>query len=230
MFKHLNTLNPFDWFLITGITSLNLAYLIISDEMDSLGAISAISGVVCVVLVAKGNILNYLFGLINVSTYAYISYKADLYGDAALNFFYYLPMQIVGWFMWIRKRQNSESVTVKAGTMTFLQRVMLVFISIISVVLGAYILKYYEDPQPLKDSATTILSIIAMYLMVRRYMEQWPLWVVVNLISVIMWISAYYQGEEHSFLMIIMWIFYLINSLNGWRVWILLTRQSSTQQ
>ena len=46
MFKHLNTLNPFDWFLIIGITSLNLAYLIISDEMDSLGAISAISGVV----------------------------------------------------------------------------------------------------------------------------------------------------------------------------------------
>ena len=91
-------LSPYDWFLILGVLASNIAYSLMSDELDLIGSITSVAGVLCVVLVAKGNIWNYLFGLINVSMYAYVSFKATAFGDAALNALYYLPMQFIGYF------------------------------------------------------------------------------------------------------------------------------------
>ncbi len=226
-FRKLNTLKPFDWFLIVGIISINVIYSLLEKEFDIIGSIAGITGVVCVVLVAKGNIFNYFFGLVNVSLYALISYKAALYGDAALNAFYYLPMQFIGWYSWMGRRNNKESVTVVAKRMITSERVILVLISLTTVALTAWVLYILEDPQPIKDATTTVLSIIAMFLMVRRYMEQWVLWIIVNIISVVMWVIAFTSGESHSMLMVIMWLFYLANSVNGWIVWIRLSQNDS---
>ncbi len=227
-FNHINTLKPFDWLLIGGIILVNFLYAILEQELDVIGSLAAVTGVVCVVLVAKGNIFNYLFGFVNVSLYAWISFKAGLYGDAALNALYYFPMQFIGWYSWIGCRREEESVTIVARRMKTKDRAALALFSLVITVLVAFVLRYFKDPQPLKDSATTVLSIIAMFLMVRRFMEQWVLWVVVNLISVTMWIIALSNGESHSALMILMWIFYLANSLNGWITWLRLSQ--STQK
>ena len=86
-------LNLYDWFLIVGVIASNIIYSVMTGTLDVLGSVAGITGVLCVVLVAKGSIWNYIFGLVNVSLYAYISYKAALYGDAALNALYYVPMQ-----------------------------------------------------------------------------------------------------------------------------------------
>ncbi len=228
-FKKINTLRPFDWILIAGIISVNLIFSVMEAELDFIGSVAAVSGVICVVLVARGNILNYLFGIINVSLYAWIAFKANLYGDAALNALYYFPMQFIGWYSWIGKRQDLESVTVYARRMKSRERITLIIFSLLSVSAGAVILKYFNDPQPIKDSATTILSVTAMFLMVRRYMEQWVLWIAVNIISVIMWSIALYEGVAHSALMVIMWLFYLANSINGWITWIQLSRNSQKE-
>ena len=224
-FKHINTLNPFDWFLIAGVIIFSLLYSVLSQTFDALGMIAGVSGIVCVVLVAKGNIFNYLFGLINVSLYAWIAFKAELYGDALLNAFYYLPMQFAGWYSWIRKREADESVTIVARRLTIRQRYLLTAVSVLTVIAGAFLLDMVNDPQPVKDSATTILSVIAMFLMVKVYMEQWILWVVVNVISIVMWSISFIEGEPHSMLMIIMWIFYLANSVNGWILWVKLSEE-----
>lgn len=218
-FNKLNTLKPFDWLLITGIIAANLIYSVQMGEFDVIGSIAGITGVACVVLVAKGNILNYFFGVINVSLYALVAFKAQLYGDAALNALYYLPMQFIGWYSWIGKRQEETSVTVDARRLSAMQRVRLLVLSLATVAITAYVLHLFKDPQPLKDAATTVLSVIAMFLMVRRFMEQWVLWVVVNVISVVMWVYALTSGESHSALMVIMWLFYLANSINGWVTW-----------
>ena len=78
-------LSLYDWFLIIGVIASNIIYSVLSGNLDVVGSLAGIAGVLCVVLVAKGSIWNYLFGLVNVSMYAYISYKASLYGDAVLN-------------------------------------------------------------------------------------------------------------------------------------------------
>ena len=215
-------LKPYDWFLIIGIIATNIIYSVLTKTMDLVGSITAISGVLCVVLVAKGNIWNYFFGLINVSMYAYVSFKASAYGDAALNALYYLPMQFIGWFAW-KKRMMSD-VKVKARRLSLTQRAWIALgCAVMTVALG-FVLQACGDGQPFKDSTTTVLSIVAQALMAMAFMEQWVLWIITNIISVVMWGICAARGEAHASVMVIMWSFYLLNSLNGLRVWIRLSR------
>ena len=224
-------LTGYDWFLIAGVIVTNIIYSVLTGTMDVVGSIAGITGVLCVVLVAKGSIWNYAFGLVNVSLYAWISYKAALYGDAGLNALYYLPMQFIGWWQW-RKRgaamSESESagdgVQVKARRLDWSQRVLLVLGCFAAVTAVGFLLKYLGDPQPFKDSATTVLSVVAQALMALAFMEQWALWIITNVISVIMWSVCVLRGEAHAGVMVIMWVFYLLNSINGFRVWLKLSK------
>ena len=226
-------LSLYDWFLIIGGIASNLIYTILSGDVDVVGSVAGIAGVLCVVLVAKGSIWNYFFGLINVSMYAYISYKASLYGDAALNALYYVPMQFIGWWQWrkrgaaMSKSESKDGVQVKARRFSWKQRVVLFAGCAAAVVAVAFVLKYVGDPQPLKDSTTTVLSIVAQALMALAFMEQWILWIITNIVSVIMWCVCVARGEAHAAVMVIMWSFYLLNSINGLKVWYNLSKDRS---
>lgn len=225
-------LSLYDWFLIVGVIVSNVIYSVHSGNLDIVGSVAGIAGVLCVVLVAKGSIWNYLFGIINVSMYAYISYKAELYGDAVLNAFYYVPMQFIGYWQW-RKRgaavteaqAEGQGVQVKARRFSWSQRALLAIGCTAAVIAGGFILKHFGDPQPFKDSTTTVLSIVAQALMALAFMEQWALWIITNVVSVAMWCVCVVRGEAHAAVMVIMWSFYLLNSINGLRVWLKLSRQ-----
>ena len=226
-------LSAYDWFLILGVIVSNIVYSVLSKDIDLVGSIAAVAGVLCVVLVAKGSIWNYVFGVVNVSLYAYISYKASLYGDAGLNALYYFPMQFIGWYQW-RKRGAAMSkveagdrpVQVTARRFNWKQRGLLFAGCAVAVVAGGFLLKYVGDPQPFKDSTTTVLSIVAQALMALAFMEQWILWMITNVVSVVMWCICAARGDAHASVMVIMWIFYLMNSLNGLRVWFGLSRNN----
>lgn len=229
--KNSRILNLYDCFLIVGVIASNAVYSLLSKEFDPVGSIAGIAGVICVVLVAKGSIWNYLFGIVNVSLYAWISYNASLYGDAGLNALYYLPMQFIGWWQWRRRgaatsiedaenRSGDDDMRVRARRMTWRQRAVLGLGCVALVTAGGFLLRYLGDPQPFKDSATTVLSIIAQALMALAFMEQWALWIVTNVISVAMWSVCVARGDAHAEVMVIMWVFYLLNSINGLRVWI----------
>lgn len=225
-------LSFYDWFLVIGVIASNIIYSALSGNVDLLGSAAGITGVLCVVLVAKGSIWNYLFGLVNVSLYAYISYKAALYGDAALNAFYYLPMQFIGYWQW-RKRgaaiseaeADGRGVQVKARRLTWKQRLVMAAGCTAAVVAVGFILRHFGDPQPFKDSTTTVLSIVAQAMMALAFMEQWALWIITNIVSVAMWVICVVRGEAHAAVMVIMWVFYLLNSINGLRVWLKLSRK-----
>ena len=229
-------LSTYDWFLIAGVIATNIVYSILTGTIDAVGSVASIAGVLCVVLVAKGSIWNYMFGIVNVSLYAWISYKAALYGDAALNAFYYVPMQFIGWWQWRRRgaavsdaEADGHGVQVRARRFTWSQRAILAGGCIVAVTACGFILKELGDPQPFKDSTTTILSIVAQALMALAFMEQWVLWIITNIVSVVMWCICVARGEAHAGVMVIMWTFYLLNSINGFRVWLKLSSSSDVQ-
>ena len=224
-------LSFYDWLLIAGVIVSNVIYSVLTGSLDAVGSLASISGVLCVVLVAKGSIWNYLFGLVNVSLYALISYKAALYGDAALNALYYVPMQFIGFWQWRRRgaamsetEAGDKGVQVRARRFSWAQRVILAVGCAAAVVAGGFILKHFGDPQPFKDSTTTVLSIVAQALMALAFMEQWALWIITNIVSVVMWTICVVRGEAHAGVMVIMWVFYLMNSINGLRVWLKLSK------
>lgn len=62
--------------------------------------VAAITGIVCVILVAKEDITNYYWGFINALTYGAIAWYSGYYGDWILNWFFFLPFQGIGWIVW----------------------------------------------------------------------------------------------------------------------------------
>ena len=110
-------LNAFDYFLILGTTAVSIASSLLGEGWDTIGFIVAVTGIINLVLCAKGNIWNYAFGIVYNAIYVYIAWHSKLYADSAIYLLYYLPMQFVGWAQW-KKNQNQESGAVNAVHLT----------------------------------------------------------------------------------------------------------------
>ena len=221
-------LNAFDLFLILGTTAVSIASSLLGDGWDTLGFIVAVTGIINLVLCAKGNLWNYLFGIIYNAIYVYIAWHSKLYADSAIYLLYYLPMQFVGWAQW-KKNQNQDSGAVNAVHLTRKTALVLLAVAIVLIPLFAWILSRpaIGDAQPWLDATTTVVSILAMYMMVKAIAEQWYIWVVLDAVQVIKWTVATIRGEEHAALMLVMFAFFLANAVYGLIQWNRLARQSS---
>ncbi|MCR5628891.1 nicotinamide riboside transporter PnuC [Eubacterium sp.] len=196
------------WLVFTNIVILGVS---ISQGDTWIGIAASVTGVFCVVLCGMGRVSNYFFGTINVILYAYIAWKAKYYGDVMLNLAYYFPTNILGWVLW-NKNINKETNAVYTKRMTIKQDVLLAIISVVSVYGYAYILKMLGGNLPLVDSMSTVFSVIAQILMIKRFTEQWIIWIIVDAVSVIMWVVAL-PKEGGSIAVLLMWSVYLINAI-----------------
>lgn len=206
------------WLII--FTLINVAVLIYSKE-GILGFTASVTGMLSVILVAKGKISNYYFGIINVVIYGFISYNSKYYGEAMLNILYFLPMQIIGFMMWRRNNVNiDESKEVKAERMTAKEIILWSVLSGIAVIVYGIILKKLNNTLPMADSFTTVLSVTAMILMVKRYIEQWIVWIMIDIVAIYMWLFI-----KSDYNITIMWTAYLVNAVYGLYNWAKLYRR-----
>lgn len=205
--------------LIT-FTLVNI-YLFFAWSDSLLGLISSISGMLCVVLVAKGKIANYYFGIVQTLTYAYIAYGYGLYGEAMLNALFYFPVQFIGIYLWRQHKTNRDvkGEDVKVTSLTT-KGWLYTLVSIVVLTIGyGYFLRYLEGNFVWTDSATNVLSITAQILMLKRFAEQWLLWISVNVLSIILWASALISQGGNDFSMLVMWTAFLFNSIYGYINW-----------
>lgn len=188
----------------------------------ALSILAAVTGVICVILCGLGKVSNYFFGTINVILYAIVAYKARYYGDVMLNVLYYLPTNIWGWILW-EKNIDRQSNTVYKRRMTLKQDIILLIVSVVSVFGYSYVLKLLGGNLPIVDSMSTVFSVIAQVLMIKRFTEQWVIWIVVDVVSVIMWFAALF-AEGASIAMLLMWSVYLGNAIIMYVKWRLETK------
>ena len=195
-----------------------IAYVLMPDS--PLGMISGIAGILCVVFVSKGKISNYFFGLIFAYTYFYVSWGSNFLGEMNTALYVYIPSQFIGYFMWKQNMQNDnsgESVIAKALTPKGWA------ILLVSVAIGTLCfvqaLKAAGGSSTTLDGLTTIITVAAQLLMILRYREQWLLWIVLNVLSILLW-----QGQPAMYLM---YSAYLLNSLYGYYNWTKLVKVES---
>ena len=179
--------------------------------------ISAICGITYTFIAGKGYPICYLFGLTGSSFYCLLALQNALWGNLLLYGLYYIPMQIIGYFKWKKNLKTNSSEIIK----TRLSRKE--FVSILSILtilttITYFILLASNDKHPLLDSITTIFSIGGMYLTVRRAIEQWLLWMIVNSLSLIMWINVVINGTK-AYSTAIMWFVYLFLAIYFYRQW-----------
>ncbi|WP_037570919.1 nicotinamide riboside transporter PnuC [Spirochaeta cellobiosiphila] len=182
------------------------------------GLIVFLTGVLCVVLTAKGNIWSFLYGLVNTLGYAWLAYKNNLFGEMGLNLFFFLPMNFIGFYMW--KKHLAESSEVEMLKMSSKGVALTLLVSALGIGLLGYALSLIAGQNtPYIDATTNILSIMATLLTAKRFREQWLLYIVLNVFTVIMWSIRTVNGSPDGPLMIVMWSAYLINAFYGYYNW-----------
>ena len=183
----------------------------------AMGIVSATTGVACVVCTGKGKLSAYLFGLVNTVLYAIISWKASFYGEVMLNALYYVPMQFYGFYVWSR-HINEETHEVEKRRMGAKGRCIMAMTVAAATVIYGWILQLLGGNMPYVDALSTVVSVVAMMISVKMYMEQWMLWILVDVVTIIMWGVQFYRGSD-SMATLLMWIVYLGNAVIMYVKW-----------
>lgn len=148
-----------------------------------------ILGILYVFLSIKQNILTWLLGLLTSVLYIYVFFDARFYADMSLQV-YYVWISIYGWILWA-KGSKKESVQEQIHvSKTSVKQYLVLGTIAIALWIGIYfILKYFTDsPIPVGDAFTTALSIVATWMLARKLIEHWILWVVIDFVSLVLYV------------------------------------------
>lgn len=156
----------------------------ISDWLKSqnlLETSGVITGILCVYLAAKNRIWSWPFAIISVIIYIFIFWNSKLYADMGLQV-YFLIMNFYGWYFWSQRNEN-EKTPVSSITA---REVIFSIIGIIgfTVGLGFFLYKGTDASFPFLDSFCTACSIVAQVFLARKVMENWLIWIFVDVIYV----------------------------------------------
>jgi nicotinamide mononucleotide transporter len=169
-----------------------------------------ITGLVCVYLAAINNIWNWPIAIISVAIYIFIFFDARLYADMGLQV-YFLIMNIYGWYYWSKKPDTDEKTPVMRITGREIIGSVIAVI-VFTFILGS-VLKYTSASYPFIDSFCTACSLVAQVFLARKVLENWLIWIFVDII----YVGVYIFKDLH--LTAIMYTIYVGIALLGYIDW-----------
>lgn len=154
--------------------------------MSTLEWIAAIAGAISVYLSARENIWNWPTAIINVGLYIVVFRRTGLYSDMGLQVVY-LMLSIYGWYEWLYGGKDRSALTVSRAT----SRDWLMVLPI-GVVFWLALARYTSNlpgvALPYLDSGLTTLSLVAQWMMTRKIVENWVLWIIADVAYVPMYV------------------------------------------
>ncbi len=190
---------------------MTTSFILFGQETSALEITGFITGVLGVWLTIRRKILCFPIGIINVLIYAYLfqSENVRLYADALLQIIY-LILLVYGWMVWNRSKNEKEEIR----TVSILLAKKLVIIGVLSTIaLGVFLSHYTNASLPYLDAILTIISLIAQWMIAKKMIENWLLWIVVNTIYIPLYV---YKGLAFTS---ILYLLFLILAINGWYNW-----------
>lgn len=142
--------------------------------------IGALIGLLYLYLEYKASIYLWFAGIIMPLIYIYVFYKAGLYADMGINA-YYLLAGIYGWLLWMRKsQQKGEERPISYLPKRYLIPVMIIFVALYAAIVFLLI-RFTDSNVPYGDGFVTALSVIGMWMLAYKYIEQWLVWMIVDI-------------------------------------------------
>lgn len=207
----------YNWFERTFLLLMVLLQVIVYCFVPDtpIGIVCGIAGVICVVLTAKGKISSYIFNFIQMITYMIICWDARLFLEFGEQVFYFIVC-IFGVVLWKKNMHKNEDGTEQVITKKFKLWQWLATIGV--TIITTFGLGYFGDnilgsTLSYLDASTVALAVIAQLLMVWRYREQWAIWILIDVSSLIMFIIL---GQWS---MVAMYVAWTINAVYGWINW-----------
>lgn len=190
------------------MTDIVLEWLL-GNYIEILGAIL---GLAYIIFSIKQHILTWPTGLLTSAIYVVVFFNARLYADMGLQI-YYVVISIYGWYFWLTgKKKNEKKVAVKRT-----RKILWLKLAVVSMALYALLLfilyNYTNSDVPHMDSMTTALSIVATWMLARKYLEHWLIWIFVDAFSAGLYV---YKGLWAT---VILFIVYTIMALLGYTEW-----------
>ncbi len=186
--------------ILDGLLAMNLYELI-----------GVLTGVVNVWLATRQNIWAWPIGLVSVSMYVLVFYDARLYADMGLNAFYFVT-SLYGWYVWLYGGKGHTAR--KVGHVRPKELATLIGLGIVfSLGLGYYLDNYTDADLSYTDSATTAISLIGYWMMAKKQLENWIVWLVVD----VLYVGVYFYKE--LYLTSFLYSIFLLLCIKGYRDW-----------
>jgi nicotinamide mononucleotide transporter len=195
----------------------NIAFSVLGYDLSYIELIGTLFGFISVILAARANILTWPTGIINEAAFFILFFQVQLYSDMYLQV-YFFGVTIYGWYYW--KNQNGTS---SITTLSKQWRLRILLILVVMTLLSGYAMSkvhlYFPDifshpaSYPYWDALTTMSSIVATILLSRKIIETWVLWIVVDIISVVLYL---FKGIH---LVAIEYLIFLIICVVGFKNW-----------
>ena len=166
-------------------------------------------------LAVRENILCWAFAFISTAIYTVLFWDVSLLMESALNV-YYMAMAVYGYHQWTRGGANGgggQALAIRA--MSLPQHVVVIGLIVVLTLVSGYLLGEYSSAAwPFVDSFTTWASVITTYLVARKYLENWLYWLVIDSVSVPLYID---RGLHLTALLFVAYIVIAVFGYIGWR-------------
>ncbi|QNL50855.1 nicotinamide mononucleotide transporter [Olivibacter sp. SDN3] len=171
---------------------------------------AVITGFVCIYLAAKQHILNWPISMFSILAYSVLFYEGKLYGEMLLQG-YFLFTAIYGWYYWIKRKQEHKKPVVSFSVRNILYS--LLAIGILSIGLGSFLYHFTDTDVAYIDGTLASVSFVAQFLMTRKVLQNWLLWIVVDVFYIPLFI---YKG---FFLTAILYAVLVLIAWEGYKDW-----------
>jgi nicotinamide mononucleotide transporter len=189
--------------------------------MNPIEIIAAVFGVVSVFLSVKQNIWSWPTAIINVGLYIIVFFESKLYADTGLQVVY-VVLNAYGWYHWLYGGKNRTELPV-SKTSARLGTLLGMLVLAGTAVIGTFLSRQTDAALPYVDAFTTSTSLVAQWMMTRKLLENWIIWVAVDVIYIGMYIY------KSLYVTAVLYLIFLILSALGFVQWkrSLLVRQTS---
>ncbi|MGH0595518.1 nicotinamide riboside transporter PnuC [Bacillus pretiosus] len=173
---------------------------------------ASVMGIINVWLLARERVSNFLFGMITVAIFLYIFITQGLYAMAVLAAVQFI-FNVYGWYCWIARSGEEEvKVTVRLGVKGW--TLYIIFMLVAWIGWGYYQIRYLESPSPYLDALNAVLGLVAQFMLSRKILENWYLWILYNLVSIVIYIST---GLYVMLILAIINLFICVAGLLEWK-------------
>jgi len=173
--------------------------------------LATLLGVANILLLVRRSAWNYAFGLAMVALYSHIFFTQRLYSDALLQIFFFV-LQLYGWWNWVRGEEQTGDVIVER--LDWRSRAWWLAVVVPAWALWSFAMARLTDAQnPFWDGAVAALSIAAQLMLARRLIENWPMWVLIDVIAIGLYLTRGLTLTAGLYLL------FLVMSAWGWIAW-----------
>lgn len=179
--------------------------------MNPIEIVAAVFGVISVFLSVKQNIWSWPTAIVNVGLYIFVFFESKLYGDTGLQVVYVI-LNAYGWYHWLYGGKNRTELPV-SRTSPRLGAFLIALGVVGTALLGTVLARKTDAALPYVDSLTTSTSLIAQWMMTRKLLENWIIWVAVDVIYIGMYIFKHLYPTAGLYLV------WLVLSAMGYFQW-----------